>query len=89
MRLIRVRDCDGVCCTEAPRFPRLDGRPGCEYGYKGRCQLMINPERMPQGECKAVPGKTASEAHEETCVKWPENLPGESTGGCCLQWVAD
>ena len=97
-RLVRVRPCDGACCIEAPRFPRADGQPGCEYGFKGistsrggtsSCKLMAGGATMLVGQCPALPHMTAQEAHQWSCVDWPENDPDGDTGGCCLQWVDD
>lgn len=95
MRLIQVRPCDGVCCVESPRFPNSD-HTDCIYHDAengkdgGGCALMRDPSLIPEGDCPVIPGVSAAEAFEQTCVKWPqENSVPEigDTGGCCLQWV--
>ena len=92
MKLVQVRECDGACCKEAPRFPNSDGSD-CIYhdsgdkDIKSGCQLMRDPNLIPDGPCPVLPRLTAKEALQETCIDWPHNMPGRGTGKCCWQWV--
>lgn len=93
MKLVQVRDCDGACCRESPRFPNEDGSD-CIYrdrrckDIKKGCKLMQNPNLIPDGPCPVIPTMTAKEALQETCIDWPHNSPvGRKTGKCCWQWV--
>lgn len=83
-RLRRVRPCDGQCCKESPRFPNVD-KTDCVYHDNG-CALMRGEAEVPDGESYILPGRTAREVYEETCMNWPHNLPDRPTGGCCWQW---
>ncbi len=87
-RLVQVRDCDGACCRESPRFPNHD-RSDCLYHGTGGCMLRRDPSLIPDGDCPAYPRYTAADAVVVHCRGWPQNStpkPGE-TGGCCFQWV--
>jgi hypothetical protein len=94
MKLVQVRECDGKCCKESPRFPNAD-RSDCIYRtepdqQKG-CALQRDPSLIPDGNCPVLPDLTAKQAFEQTCLPWPENsdpVIGE-TGDCCWQWVDD
>lgn len=87
-RLVQVRDCDGACCRESPRFPNHD-RSDCLYHGTSGCMLRRDPSLIPDGACPAYPRYTAADAVVVHCRGWPQNStpkPGE-TGGCCFQWV--
>jgi len=76
-KLTRVRDCDGKCCAESPRFP--DGHGDCVYHTDGGCELMRDHNKIPEGK---------EDLFIITCLQFPEFLPaGRGTAGCCLQWV--
>ena len=92
MELVKVRECDGACCRESPRFPNAD-HSDCIYHdgvdkTKG-CALQRDPSLMPTGDCPVWPGRSAKEVVQETCIDWPEstvNRP-DSLSECCWQWV--
>ncbi len=95
MRLEQVRECDGKCCEEKPRWPNAD-HTDCVYHIpsKGKesagCKLMAGSEPIPTEESPAWPGRDPEEVFEQTCRLWPQNAPeGRDTDGCCLQWVDD
>ncbi len=87
MRLAQVRECDGQCCKEGPRFPNED-RSGCIYRNDGGCRLMRG-EAVPDEASQIFPGRTAADVFQETCVEWPHNSEPRlgKTGGCCWQWI--
>ena len=91
MRLVKVRECDGQCCKEGPRFPNAD-HTDCIY-HDGKdergCALMRGEASVPDEPSVIFPNRTALEVYKETCRDWPHNRPGRGTGGCCWQWVAD
>ena len=100
MRLVRVRECDGKCCEESPRFPNAEGTHCIYYNpavaaevgvqaFIGGCTIMRGEASVPAGESPINPGRAAAEIYQQTCVDWPENMLGRNTGGCCLQWVDD
>jgi hypothetical protein len=85
-RLVQVRECDGACCAEKPRFPNAD-RTHCRF-WAGQCQLMADPSQIPGGESEVWPGRSAAEVFQETCVDWPQNSdPRDDLMGCCWRWV--
>lgn len=95
LTLRQVRECDGACCEQAPRFPNAD-HSDCIYHDAqngkdgGGCVLMRDPNLIPDGDCAVIPGVSAADAFEQTCVKWPqENSVRElgDTGACCWQYV--
>ena len=94
MILVQVRVCDGKCCEESPRYPKLDNLD-CVYHIKGigkensGCALMNGDAVSPlEGDLKVWPGQNNSVTFQKTCVDWPQNSPiGRGTGGCCWQWV--
>ena len=100
MKLSQVRECDGKCCEESPRFPNAEGTH-CIYfdlataadvgtlAFIGGCKIMRGEAAVPDGESPTNPGQSAAQTYQETCVDWPQNMPGRDTGGCCLQWVED
>jgi hypothetical protein len=90
MKLVQVRECDGKCCEEKPRWPTVDGKRCVHLTAEGRCAIKINPELMPHEPSPCFPNRSAAETFRETCVDWPQNsYEGRDTGGCCWQWVDD
>lgn len=87
MRLVQVRECDGVCCDEHPRWPNEDGTR-CIYHVDNGCELMRDHNLIPE-VCPAQPHLTGCDAFIITCMQFPQNKrPGKDlTGGCCWQWV--
>ena len=86
--LQQVRECDGECCRESPRFP-VEGK-SCEFLEDGKCRIKAGKAKVPKGESPVWPGRSASDVYQETCVDWPQNSrEGHDTGGCCWQWVED
>lgn len=90
MRLVQVRECNGSCCRQSPRFPNEDNTD-CIYHSSGPegCNLKNGSAQMPSGMCPAIPHMTAEEAFNYSCRDWPANMPGRDTGDCCWQWVDD
>jgi len=95
MRLVQVRECDGKCCEEKPRWPNAD-HTDCIYHTlpngkeSGGCKLMTGEEPIPSEKSEAWPERDATETFEATCKDWPQNLTRtRDTGGCCWQWVDD
>jgi hypothetical protein len=87
MKLVQVRECDGKCCEEKPRWPNADGTH-CRFWDKG-CKLMRGEADVP-AESPTWPGRSGEEVFQETCVGWPHNVrEGRDTGGCCWQWIDD
>lgn len=91
LSLVQVRECDGECCKESPRFPNLD-HSDCIYHSSGDlvkgCKLMQGIEKVPDGQCPVLKRLTAQEAFDKTCDNWPHNTkPGKDTGDCCWRWV--
>lgn len=89
MELVQVRECDGKCCEESPRWPNV-GSTDCIF-HKGNgpvdCKLMLGEAEIPD-TCSVLPDLTGQEAFNHSCQNWPESMPeGRDTGGCCLQWV--
>lgn len=83
--LEQTRECDGVCCRSAPRFPDRDSSD-CIYHDNG-CTLMTG-DWMPSGKCPALPHLTVWEAFRQTCLDWPQNTkPGTNLGDCCWKWT--
>lgn len=100
-KLEQVRVCDGACCVESPRFPNED-HSDCIYHIKGigkessGCQLMMDltivPDASKQLKGNLFAGWTSRKLLEETCVRWPQNIPEASqretkTGKCCWQFI--
>ena len=104
LKLVQVRDCDGRCCVENPRFPNGD-HSDCIYHIPGTlgkenagCQLMLDKslviDESKKMKDKMFDGWTSRKLFEETCEKWPQNTPLnkqfiDATGGCCWKWVND
>lgn len=98
MKLVQVRECDGRCCEESPRFPTAEGTH-CIYWnpiaatdvgtrvFIGGCSIMRGESNVPNEVSPTNPDHTAEETYQQTCVDWPANMPGRGTGGCCWQWV--
>jgi hypothetical protein len=85
MKLVQVRECDGKCCKESPRWPTVDGL-SCQYLKDGKCLIKTGEQPIPTKASPTWPNKV----FQETCVDWPQNSPeGRDTGGCCWQWVED
>ncbi len=97
MRLEQVRECDGKCCEESPRWPNTD-HTHCIYWEAPEvstqaviygCKLMRGEAEVP-AESPIWPGRSGAEVYQETCVNWPHNIrEGRDVGGCCWQWVDD
>ncbi len=94
MNLVQVRECDGECCRDSPRWPNAD-HSDCIYHdgvdkTKG-CALQRDSSLIPKGNCPAIERLTAKEALQETCIDWPKNSSPRlgSTENCCWQWVED
>jgi len=92
LKLIKVRECDGVCCKESPRFPNKD-KTDCIYhdqnGPKG-CAIQRGDAVIPDGPSPINPALTGQEAFEQTCLPWPHDQKKGSNRhliGCCWQWV--
>ena len=97
MRLVQVRDCDGECCRESPRFPNAD-HSDCIYHDKsagkeqGGCALMRGDAPIPSEGSVPLGDLTTEEVYQKTCVEWPQQNSEAKvgdTGGCCLQWIDD
>ena len=92
MKLVQVRECDGKCCEESPRWPNIN-HTDCIYHKNGSgketsgCMLMTGEEDMPTESSPAQPDKNAEETFKKTCVDWPQNIPERGTAGCCWQWI--
>jgi len=91
----KVRECDGKCCEESPRWPAHwpgGQRKGCVFHKpEGGCALMLAEEQIP-ATCPSLGGMDGRDAFLMTCVRWPHNIenPDEGiTGGCCWQWKQD
>ena len=96
MQLAQVRDCDGACCIESPRFPNKD-HSDCIFHVpvigkeSSGCMLMTGEAKVPLRGGINYNNLTPQELFQETCVNWPQNSTprlGE-TDDCCLQWVED
>ena len=93
IELIQVRDCDGKCCEESPRWPNAD-HSDCKFHdtsagkENGGCMLMRGEADIP-AICEVMEGMNGAEAFKETCTDFPQNtIPHVlKTGGCCWQWV--
>ena len=86
-RLVQVRECDGKCCEESPRWPNADGL-SCVYLKDGKCQIKSGDEELTTEPSPTNPDKSAEETFKKTCLDWPQNSPVDrGTGGCCWQWV--
>ncbi|MDX1489092.1 MAG: hypothetical protein R3268_12865 [Acidiferrobacterales bacterium] len=90
MKLVQVRECDGQCCRESPRWP-VEGGDRCLFlDTDGKCSIKKGDYPVPIIESPTWPGRDPAEVFQETCVNWPQNSPeGRDTGGCCWQWVKD
>jgi hypothetical protein len=89
MKLVQIRECDGQCCKESPRWPTVDGL-SCQYLKDGKCLIKTGEQPIPTKASPTWPNKSSHEVFQETCVDWPQNSPeGRDTGGCCWQWVED
>lgn len=90
--LVRVRDCDGQCCKESPRWPTADGKSCVYLNADNRCELQLDLSIIPdESSSHAFPNKGTKEVFMETCLEWPHNsypMIGK-TGECCWQWVED
>ncbi len=92
LQLIQVRDCDGQCCREGPRFPNKDGSD-CIYRTAGSgkddtrlaqsgCKLMSGEEPVPDGPSVIFVKQTVAKVFQDTCVDWPQNTqPMKRTDG--------
>lgn len=95
LKLVQVRECDGKCCEESPRFPNRD-HSDCVFHdmSKGKetagCILMTGEKTITNEVVINYQNRDAQSVFEETCVKWPQqnSVPDiGDTGGCCWQWV--
>lgn len=89
MKLVQVRECDGECCRESPRFPNED-HSDCLYHDEGGCMLMRNIGLVPDGLCPVYPRLTAMDALILHCFQWPQigcDAKLGETANCCWQWV--
>jgi hypothetical protein len=87
MQLVQVRECDGKCCEEKPRWPRGNS---CRFLLNGKCMIKAGKAEVPSDPSPAYPDRDPQEVFDETCDKWPQNShEGKDTGGCCWQWVSD
>ena len=88
--LQQVRECDGACCKESPRWPTPDGT-SCKYlNNNNLCLITLGEQPVPHKRSPSVPAITAKEAFRITCVEWPQQHCEEKLGetaGCCWQWV--
>lgn len=85
MRLVKVRECDGACCRESPRWP--NGNGDCRFHDKDGCQLMRGGE-IPETQ-DTLPHLTGIDCFILTCRQWPHNSEARlgKTGECCWQWL--
>ena len=90
LALKQVRDCDGECCRESPRYPNAD-RSDCIFHDAGGCQIKRGEAEIPKGMSAALPHLTNKQDFELTCVGWPQNSDPKlgETANCCWQWVDD
>lgn len=87
-RLVQVRECDGQCCKESPRWPDAEG--SCRFLIDGQCAVMAGNLSVPDDPSPAWPDRHPLWVFNETCRAWPHNSKeGRDTGGCCWQWVDD
>ncbi len=87
MKLVQVRECDGKCCEESPRWLTSDGL-SCQYLKDGKCQIKSGDAELTTERSPTNPDQSAEKTYRETCDEWPQNSPeGRGTGGCCMQWV--
>lgn len=88
MNLIQVRNCDGKCCEEGPRWPTDDGA-SCRFLVGGKCWLMAGIMPIPDEPSPAWPDRDPVVVFDETCKNFPQNTYAKlgKTGGCCWQWV--
>ena len=92
MKLIQVRECDGQCCRESPRWPTRDGKSCVYLDSNNRCSVKINSVMLAiAGPSPAFPNRSAAETFKETCDDWPQNSNPKigQTSECCWQWVED
>lgn len=89
--LKQVRECDGACCRESPRFPNADHSDCIYHDRTGKenngCRLMRGDDPIPTKGGVLCKDLTTKQLFEETCVKWPHNMPDRDTGDCCWQLV--
>lgn len=95
MRLVIVRECDGACCRESPRFPNADHSDCIYHDTSGGklnagCMLMRGAAPIPSEGSVPLRDLTAGQVYQQTCVEWPQknSVPeAGDTGSCCWQWV--
>ena len=89
VKLKQIRECDGQCCEEKPRWPTADGK-SCQYLEDGKCLIKSGDAPVPAESSPTWPDRDPKEVFTETCLNWPQNSPeGRDVGGCCFQWVDD
>ena len=86
--LKQVRECDGQCCKDSPRFPIvIDGTRTCKFldiqANGLHCSIQRGTAKVPSGMSVPLPHLTNQEAFQLTCIDWPTNRIGRNTGGCC------
>jgi len=87
MKLVRIRECDGQCCKDTPRFPNKD-KTDCVYHIDNGCDLMRDSSLVPDTNSVARPNMTGIDDFISVCKQWPQFYPStRKTGNCCLQWV--
>ena len=89
MRLKKVRNCDGSCCKESPRWPNVDGV--CKYqAVNGDCMIMSGDAELDDERSPCMPKKDPQAVFQETCLEWPHNSkPERPTNNSCWQWIED
>lgn len=87
MILDQVRECDGACCKESPRWPNAD-RSDCIFHDAKGCQITRGEAEIPIGQSRIV-DMTTVEFYENTCLNWPQNSDPKlgETANCCWQWI--
>lgn len=87
--LKKIRECDGVCCKEAPQFPdETSTEHKCVYQEGITCVLQRDRKLPAEHICPANPKLSGNVAFYRNCLQWPQNtIPGEDLGGCCWKWV--
>ena len=87
MKLVRVRSCDGSCCSQSPRWPNIN-HSDCIFHDEQGCKIMRGEAEIPE-TCSVLSTLGGVDTYILTCLQWPHNtLPRKGkTGNCCWQWV--
>ena len=87
--LKQVRECDGACCKESPRWPTHHGLT-CRYLKGNLCTIKTGEDKLPSKRSPAAPDMTAEECFRIYCMEWPQQHCEEKIGetaNCCWQWI--